>query len=83
MKPHPPLYAWLGEDELGSGEIGLKQALVPSGLIPIVSVDRDKAARDDIRRQLQMQADQYGKTIRLVRYVAVEILLEIEPRVSS
>jgi len=36
------LFAWLGRDEFGSGEIGLKQGVVPAGLIPIVSVKRDK-----------------------------------------
>jgi hypothetical protein len=32
------LFVWLGEDEEGSGEIGLKQALVPARLIPMVSI---------------------------------------------
>ena len=31
------LYAWVGEDEFGSGEIGLKQGLVPAGMIPLVA----------------------------------------------
>ena len=62
------LYAWIGEDELGSGEVGLKQALVPAGYIPLVSLSREKINRPEIRQQLQKQASFYGKTIRLVAF---------------
>ena len=31
------LYAWVGEDELGSGEMGIKQAIVPAGNVPLVA----------------------------------------------
>lgn len=41
MTPEPVrkmvLYAWVGEDELGSGEVGLKQALVPAGFIALIT----------------------------------------------
>lgn len=36
------IYAWVGEDEFGSGEIGLKQAIVPAGVIPMVAIKQDK-----------------------------------------
>jgi hypothetical protein len=62
------LYAWIGEDELGSGVVGLKQALVPAGYIPLVSLDRAKLDTPSIRAQLQQQASQFGKTIRLVAF---------------
>jgi hypothetical protein len=62
------LYAWIGEDEFGSGVIGLKQALVPAGYIPLVAVDRAKIDRPAIRDQLSAQARLYGKTIRLAEF---------------
>lgn len=62
------LWAWVGEDELGSGKIGLKQALVPAGMIPLAGVDLDKMAQPLIQAQLARQARSYGKAIRLVRF---------------
>ena len=59
------LYAYAGEDELasGSGAIGLKQGIVPAGCVPLVSVNREKLERDALRRQLQAQADRWGRPI--------------------
>jgi hypothetical protein len=74
------LYAWIGEDELGSGEIGLKQALVPAGCIPMVSIRRDKIEKEDIVHQLQLQARRSGKPIRLVRFVLAEDVAVIAPK---
>lgn len=79
------LYAWIGEDEYGSGEIGLKQARVPAGYIPLVSLQRDKVDRIDIRKQLQIQANMYGKTIRLVEFSsdadhAASALVTLDPK---
>jgi hypothetical protein len=73
------LYAWIGEDELGSGEIGLKQAIVPAGCIPMVSVRRDKIEREDIIQQLRLQARRSGKSIRLVRFVLAEDVALVTP----
>lgn len=75
----PDLYAYVGEDELGSGEVGLKAGLVPAGYIPLVVVDRDryKLERDEIVEQLGAQAREYKKEIRLVHYIAVETVLVI------
>lgn len=73
------LFAWVGEDELGSGEIGLKQAFTPVGLIPLVSVDKDKMGQDYIAEQLQMQARQYGKNIKLCRFVFAEEVKVLNP----
>lgn len=74
------LYAWVGEDELGSGVVGIKQAVVPAGTIPIVATRREKVDHEDIVRQLQAQANHYGKEIRLIACVEVETLLIIRPR---
>jgi hypothetical protein len=72
------LYAWVGEDELGSGEVGLKQGYTWSGIIPLVAVRRDKIDTPDLRAQLGAQAARYGKTIRLVRFQEVETVKEIK-----
>lgn len=68
------LYAWIGEDELGSGEIGIKQGLVPAGLIPLVAISKPKM--DGLKIQMNTQARVYGKKIRLARFVFVEVVDE-------
>ena len=52
------LYAWLGEDELGSGEIGLKQAICPAGTIPMVSIEPSKLEK--YWPQAEAAASHYG-----------------------
>ena len=67
----PDLYAYLGVDELRpENGIGLKQGLVPAGVIPLVAIDRAKLERV-AGPGMQLQARQFGTTIYLVRYVAV------------
>lgn len=73
------LFAWMGEDEHGSGEIGIKQGLVPAGYIPLVSIHRGKLTAGYIHRGLAVQAATYGKTIRLVRFKMVDVVATIEP----
>jgi hypothetical protein len=73
------LYAYVGEDELGSGEVGLKQGLTPVGLIPLVATKREKLDRDVLLAQMQRQSNSGGKTIRLVRFVPVEEVITLEP----
>lgn len=74
------LYAWLGEDEKGSGKVGLKQAFVPAGCIPLVAVDDFKLDREYIMQALQAQANAYGKTIRFCKFKFVEEIITIEPQ---
>ena len=73
------LYAWLGEDEFDSGVVGLKQALVPAGMIPLVAVDNSKIDQEYIRQAMQAQANAYGKTIRFCKFTFVEEVITIEP----
>lgn len=75
----PNLFAYLGEDELGSGDIGLKQGYTMNGLIPIVSTQENKVDQDWLLQQMQDQANRYGKPITLVRYEPVEVLATLEP----
>jgi hypothetical protein len=70
------LWAWLGEDEHGSGVIGLKQAQSPAGLIPIVATRRAKVER--FHPQFEAQAKRYGKRIRFCRFAYAETLRETE-----
>lgn len=76
------LYAWVGEDELGSGEIGLKQALTRVGCIPLVATKKAKMYTNHIPEQLQAQVKQCGKTIRLVRFTFAEIVDVIPAKVN-
>jgi hypothetical protein len=71
------LFAWLGEDEMGSGEIGIKQAMVPAGMIPIVSTNCQKVDRDFIKQQMDMQGKRFGKKIRLCKFVFEEVIVEV------
>lgn len=71
------LFAWLGEDEYGSGEIGLKQGLVPAGMVPLVAIDRQKVDRDGMREGLARQARAFGKTVYLCRFVFAEALVVV------
>lgn len=73
------LYAWVGEDEHGSGEVGLKQGIVPAGVIPLVACKDGKVDQNYIVDQLQRQADTFGKPIRLCRFVFSEQLMVINP----
>jgi hypothetical protein len=70
------LYAWVGEDELGSGRIGLKQGLVPAGYIPLVAMDYDLHKMERMRPAMEAQAALYGKRIRLVKFTFAEVVLE-------
>jgi hypothetical protein len=72
------LYAWIGEDELGSGRIGLKQGVVPAGLIPMVAMDYHREKLEKLAPQMEMQAQRYGKKIRLARFKFDAVVGETE-----
>lgn len=73
---HLELFAWIGEDEYGSGEIGLKQCLVPAGLVPMAAIRQEKMEK--YWESAEAQARTYGKRIYLVRFQAVEVLRQTE-----
>jgi hypothetical protein len=72
------LFAWLGEDEHGTGVIGLKQARVPAGLMAIVATSQAKVDRFDIEVQLAEQAEQYGKQISLVEFRVERVIKTLD-----
>lgn len=73
------LWAWVGEDELGSGEVGLKQGLCPAGFIPLVACVPGKMNQEYILTQMRAQSQVGGKVIRLVRFTFEEVLVTFEP----
>lgn len=77
------LYAWVGEDDYGSGEVGLKQWLVPAGMIPLVAVGQAKIDADYLREAMQRQANAFGKTIHLCRFVFDAEIIRIEPKAEG
>ena len=79
MKPEI-LYAWVGEDEFGSGEHGLKQGVCPAGTIPLVAIHQSKMNSVSFLEQLQKQADVFGKPIRLCAYKFDREIVTLTPR---
>lgn len=79
------LIAWVGEDELGSGKIGIKQAMVPAGMIPLAAIGDhwDRLTSNNVLQGLQAQANHFGKTIRLCRFRFVAEEITIRPRTQS
>lgn len=71
------LYARVGEDELGSGVVGLKQGIVPAGCIPLVACEKSKVAEDYIVQQMQVQGIFAGKKISLVRFAFEAVEIEV------
>lgn len=62
------LYAWVGDDELGDGGIGLKQGFTRCGLIPLVAVRKDRMDSADLVEQLREGAKQYKTPKYLCRF---------------
>lgn len=71
------LYAWVGEDELGSGEIGIKQGLVPAGFIPLVATSLEKMA--NLKPQMEEQAKKYGVNLVLARFDFRAVITDVTP----
>jgi hypothetical protein len=70
MKKKPlVIYAWVGEDEHGSGKVGIKQGLVPAGYIPLACMDYHLDRLAKLLPAMEMQAKMYGKKIRLMKFV--------------
>lgn len=74
------LYAWVGEDELESGEFGLKQAITRAGMVPLVATSLDKVSREYIWEQLQQQVNTYGKPIHLCRFKFENLGITLIPK---
>ena len=80
MKEVPPevssveVLAWIGEDELGSGVVGMKQTMTPKGISCLAAVDPGKwVQHPHVFRTMQAQADAYNKHLYLCRYRFVQV----------
>jgi len=73
------LYAWVGEDERGSGEVGLKQGATPCGLIPLVATSLEKLDDPGLIEQIQKQVNNFGKPIQLCRFHLAGVELIVTP----
>jgi len=71
------LYAWIGEDEWGNGEIGIKQARVPAGIIPIVSTKLNKVNQNYIIEAMNIQGKNFDKKIMLCEFHFERVVLEV------
>lgn len=72
------IYAWIGEDEFGSGRVGLKQGIVPAGTIPLVAMSYHLDRLAKLKPQMEAQAAASGKKIRLCKFVITEVAAETE-----
>jgi len=68
------LYALIGEDEHGTGKVGIKQGLCPAGYIPLVVMSYDLPKLYKLQDQMEAQAKQYGKKIYLCKFELKEIV---------
>jgi len=71
------LFAWIGEDELGNGVIGIKQAVVPAGTIPIVATTLNKVNQEYLTQSLDAMGKKYGKKIFLCKFKFDSIISEV------
>jgi hypothetical protein len=72
------LYAWVGADERGGGQIGLKQGMVPAGYIPLVAMDYDLEKLERLAPQMEAMSQQFGKKIRLCKFVMEMVVFQTE-----
>jgi hypothetical protein len=71
------IYAWIGEDEEGSGRVGIKQGRVPAGIVPLAAADFHLDRLVKLLPLMEAQAVKYGKKIRLVKFaITKEIVSE-------
>jgi hypothetical protein len=82
---HPPkdgsvLWAWVGQEKGETGVARLQRAWIPLGTINLVAFSRDVMADPQLVEILQEQADKDGQTVRLVKFVRAEEVLEVQPR---
>lgn len=76
------LYAWMGMDELGSNEFGIKGAIVPAGYIPLVAIKKEKMLTNNIPEQLQLMSTKYKNNIYLCEFHFNKIEETIIPKTT-
>lgn len=66
------LFAWIGEDELGSGVVGIKQGFAQTGFTALVATKESKMQQ--FSAGMNGQAAHYGKKIYLCRFECKEVI---------
>src|SRR3982751_1079306 len=74
------VWPWVAQEGGETGVARLQQAWIPLGTINLVAFSRDVMADPRLVEALQRQADQDGQTVRLVKFVRAEQVLEVRPR---
>jgi hypothetical protein len=74
--PNLTMYAWIGEDEFGSGVVGLKAGITPSGWIPLAAMGHHLDRLAKLVPQMEAIAAQYGKRRYLCKFTCTEIACE-------
>ena len=64
------MYAWVGEDELGSGKVGLKIGKTPAGMIPLAAMGFHLDRLAKLLPDMEKQAQASGMKIRLMKFGA-------------
>lgn len=72
------IYAWVGQDEMGSGVVGLKQARTPAGMIPLAAMAHHLDRLAKLLPAMEEQAKKYGRKIRLCRFEMVAVAAETQ-----
>lgn len=76
------LYAWIGPDDSitdpRTGEIGIKQARCPAGMIPMVAVRRDKMEQAYIVAQMKLLTAATGVPRVLARFKFDGVVKRVE-----
>jgi hypothetical protein len=74
------LWAWVGQEKGETGVARLQRAWIPLGTINLVGFSRALMTDPRLVEALQEQADKDGQTVRLVKFVRAEEVLEVGPR---
>jgi hypothetical protein len=75
------LWAWVGDDDgpEGDGGLGIKQGVVPAGVIPMVACRKEKMTQAYIVAQMNKFTKQLGKKRYLARFKFDGIEMETLP----
>ena len=77
------LWAWVGEANDETGVARLATAWIPLGTINLVGFAKEVMTDPRLVEALQQQADRDGQTVRLVKFVRAEEVLEVGPMQES
>jgi hypothetical protein len=77
------LWAWVADAVKETGVARLKTAWIPLGTINLVGFSKEVMADPNLLEALQEQADKDGQTVKLIKFVRAEEILEVRPKQES